>query len=226
MKKLFLFVLVFSSLVSGGKVFAIENVTKIYLGGPSAPVAPLSSIMVDVYLDSTQPINAFDIEVTYQKDKLEFLAPDNTGSIVDIWQRKPAVETPGKVRFAGGILKGFKGTGGLLIKLSFKVLDTGLAADTFQLSFDKGDLYIADGKGTRALVMALGFSGSMKAGAEVFSSLASPFQSTSSDVIIEKELESFKSRTFLQRLLIPLVLLSIIFVICAWSVYNKFKRKP
>ena len=198
---------------------------KLYFNGPKEFIAPNSEVTVSVLLDSREPVNAFELTVNYEIGKLKFLGSDNTNSIVDIWQTKPS-EVNGGVGFSGGILDDFTGNGGLLVKLAFKVLDTGLTTDTLNISFGKNDLYLADGKGTKAEVSVSGFSLNIKEDAVVVSSPITPFKSTPSDIMIEQELQTFKEEMFWKNsgtFLSYFVL--IIFVICVWAVYNKSKRK-
>lgn len=198
---------------------------KLYFNGPKESLAPNSEIVVSVLLDSAKPINAFDLKVNYDASKLQFLGSDNTNSIVDIWQTKPS-NVQGGVEFSGGILNDFSGNGGHIVKLAFKVLDTDLATDTINVSFGKNDLYLADGKGTKAEVSASSFSLDVREDTAVVYSEITPFKSTPSDIRIEQELQTFKSEMFWENsLTTSLYFVFIIFVICAWRVYNKSKRK-
>src|SRR3989344_570212 len=90
MKKLIFFILLFIFFASSAKVFAVEN-SKIYFSGPNFSIAPESEFLVNILLDTQNPINAFDLAIAYPPDKLEFLGFDNTNSIVNIWQASPSV---------------------------------------------------------------------------------------------------------------------------------------
>lgn len=224
MKKL-IFALLLICLAISARVLAEESSTvKIYFDGPKESVAPGSQIVIGVFLDTKVPINAFDVGVSYRTDKLQFLGSDNTNSIVNIWKTKPEGGAPGSVEFSGGILKSFTGSGGLLVRLSFRVLATNKATDTFNLSFSKNDIYLADGKGTKAEVSTPSFSLSVKEDAEVISSPIEPFQSTPTDILIEEGLQDFEPGPPVWKLLLA-VLVFIVLVFCLVWVYNKLKRK-
>ncbi|HEY4502954.1 MAG TPA: cohesin domain-containing protein [Candidatus Paceibacterota bacterium] len=227
MKKFILVILFFTLFLSGSRIFAEES-SKIYFRGPEGSVAPGSTVALGIFLDSTVPINAFDLEVTYRADKLEFLGSGNIDSIVNIWQNKPSIMIPGKVGFSGGILKAFSGEGGLIINLSFKVLDGGepLENSKISFSFSKSDLYLADGKGTKVETSKSSFSLNLAESGKIISSPVTPFQTTPENALIEKELENFKSDRVAKKIFIPFIILAVlIFVICIWAVYNKRKRK-
>ena len=220
-RKLVLLIFLFIFLATSQSVFAEESF-KIYFKGPEGPVAPGSEVVVGVFLESTVPINAFDLEISYPKDKLEFLDSDNTGSIVNIWQNKPNVSSIGKVGFSGGILKAFSGKEGFLVRISFRSLSPGAP----KLSFTKSNLYIANGKGTEVKASSGALSFYIEEGGAIVSSLTTPFQNTPEDIFIGKELENFKSKILGERIFTPLyIFIVIIFVILALAVYNKRKRK-
>jgi len=204
----------------------MDNALKVYFSGPSESVAPGSTISVGVLVDSGSPINAFDFAIVFPVDKFEFLGSDNTGSIVDIWQTKPSVDIPGKVVFSGGILEPFSGVKGSLVKLSFKVLDTSSSADLGKISFEKRDLFVADGQGTKVVASPSDINISIKANAEVTSTPFIPFQPTQTDVIIEEGVKKIEAeQTSANSLTYLLVFALIIFVICCVAVYNKTKHK-
>jgi hypothetical protein len=221
MRKFILFILLFTFIVSSDSISASEN-SKLYFKSPEVNFAPGSEIVVGVFLDSTAPINAFDLVVNYPEDKLEFLNSDNTGSIVNIWQTKPSLTEDGKVSFSGGILKAFSGTRGFIINLSFRVLEEGKAT----LIFTKSDLYLANGKGTKIEPLLSDLSLEAKKNSAVVSTPITPFQDTKENIIIEQELENYESNIYFTSITLPLlVLVILIFVILALAVYNKRKRK-
>jgi len=224
MKKLTLLIL-FLNLFLAGHVAQAQNnssLNRVYLEGPLSPIALESKFSISVLLDGVDPINAFDLEIVYEKDKLKFSNSDNTGSIVDIWQPAPRILPNGNIRLGGGILKAFNGKKGLFVKLSFKAI--GLGRPKF--FFAKSNLYIADGKGTEVQPLTGDFSVSLKEDGKLISEPTVPFEETEADVLIKKDLESFKSQMFLKKIfiLLPYFIL-LIFGICVWAVYNKHRRK-
>ena len=225
MKKLILFILLFTFFSTSQNAFTMEN-SKVYFSGPNFSIAPESEFLISILLDAKDPINAFDLEIAYPPDKLKFLSFDNMNSIVDIWQAPPSVLPNGNLKLSGGIIKAFNGNTGLIIKLSFQALNPSES----QLSFVKSNLYIADGKGTEVKTNPETFSISVKENGKIISSPAVPFQSTPTDILIEKELKGFKSDMFWKRIFTPtliffVILVIILLVIFVKAVYNKFKRK-
>lgn len=221
-RKFSISVLVLFFLLAGSTVFGQTTQTKILFKGPTTTIAPQSEFPVSILISSKDPINAFDLEVTYPKDKLEFLDFDNTGSIVNIWQPRPEVLPSGNLRISGGIIKGFTGENGLILKLSFKALNS----NTSQISFVKSNIYLADGKATELNLGSAPFSIAVKeSGTPIFAPIV-PFQSTPSDILIQAELETYKKDVFWQKMFTPMLILGIsIFVILIFAVYNKRKRK-
>lgn len=194
----------------------------IYFLGPKTTVAPSSDFVVSVFLDTFDPINAFDLEIVYDKSKLEFLNSDNTGSVVSIWQTSPAILENGNIGFSGGILKAFSGTEGLLIKLSFKATTVGEP----KISFAKSKIYVADGKGTEIVAPTGGFTLLVKEGSSVISEPIIPFQETEADKIIKEGLDSYDRKVSSGSMFTFLTVFgAIIFVILAFAMYNILKRK-
>ena len=229
-KKLFLFffliIVIFCPASSKAGNLPLNEV---YLGLENVAsdlVAPGSEFAVAVYLNAKDPINAFDLEIVYDKKNLEFLSFDNTSSIVNIWQPTPRVLPNGNIGLSGGIIKAFSGEKGLLIKLFFKAMSVGQP----EFPFVKSDLYIADGKGTKIEAYNSYNIFSIKEGGKMVSAPVVPFKTTPENIIIEKELENFKSQiesqAFLKKNFTPLLIfMIIIFVFCSFGVYNRLKRK-
>ena len=136
-------IILFLSFFAFGSIAFSQNSTtsKIYFKGPTGDLAPGSEFTVGVLLDTMDPINAFDLEISYPKDKLEFLSFDNTASIVNIWQPAPVLLPNGNLGLTGGIIKAWSDKAGLLIKISFRALNSGSP----KLSFAKNNLYIPGG---------------------------------------------------------------------------------
>lgn len=219
--KLLVGFLVLTSFIFVSPAGAQQSNAKVYLSGPDFALAPESKFLVNVFLDSREVINAFDLEIIYPKDKLKFLSFDNTQSIVDIWHSTPDVSESGHIKLGGGMLQGWSGTKGLLIKISFKAL----LPSTPEFSFLKTNLYLADGEGTEVKALGVPNKFTVKEEGKVVSTPAVPFKDTPSDIIIKKELETYKKEVFKRTMTTPIILVvSLIFVICLYAVYNK--RKP
>jgi hypothetical protein len=199
---------------------------RIYFDGPGGSVAPGSTLSIGVYVDAKAPINAFDLSMIFPVDQFEFLGSDNTGSIVDIWQTKPSLDTKGNVNFSGGILDPYTGTKGLLAKFSFKVLENQNEVDVNPIDFSKSDFFISDGQGTKIVAEVSPFTISVKQDAEVVSVPFVPFQPTPSDILIEEGVQDIKKEVSQENTLIFSVIFAVLFfVILVWTVYNKRKQK-
>ncbi len=223
-KKFSILILFFIFFITSEKVFAVDqNNAKVYFQSAVSVVAPKSEFLVSVYFHTLDPVNAFDLEVVYPQDKLQFLNSDNTNSVVDIWQSSPTILPNGNLRLTGGILKAFNGTGGLIIKMSFRAEKTGKIA----LFLVKNNLYLADGKGTEVKADTEIFSILIEENAKAVFSSTVPFKSTPADILIAQELKTFKSEMFWKKISIPLLILAaFLLVICLLAVYNKLRRKP
>lgn len=217
-------IIIFSAFVlTSSSVFAQSSTSRVYFKGPTSAVTPESIVSISVLVDSAEPINAFDLEISYPKDDLEFLNFDNTDSIVNIWKPDPSILPNGNLRLTGLMMKAWDSKGGLLIKLSFKALNSG----DHEISFVINDLAKFDGKGTKIEASTTSFTLYAKEEAKMISEPIVPFKSTPENIIIEKELENFKSKMLWDKILIPVLIFVVsIFVICSWAVYNKYKRKP
>jgi len=218
MKKLFyLFILLSMLLMSEGVVSAAT--AQIYLTGPTGALAPGSILTAGVYLDTDTAINALDLEVSFPKARLESLDFDNTNSIVDIWQNSPRILPNGNISLSGGLLRSWSGKKGLIMKLQFKVLGAG----SVKLSFEKSNLYLADGQGTLLNIQPSSLTFQIKENAPVVSVPVVPFQSTPSDITIQNELQVYKSNILLKRTIFWFLGIIIIVFAGIW-VYNKRKR--
>ena len=196
-----------------------DTSSSVYFSGPDVAIAPDSEFIVNLSLDTKNPINAFDFEISYPKNKINFLGSDNSDSIVDIWHTTPSVLADGNVGFSGGLLKSFTGTKGNVVNLSFKVLSSG----KLNLALKKSDLHLADGKATKAVVHASPFTISVTENGENLSSHLASFQNTSFDLLIREQLEHFKSVIFVKRA-ITLSFILIILVFSLFWVYNKRRK--
>lgn len=107
-------------------------------------VAPESKFSVGVFVDSAQPVNAFEIEVGYPSDFLEFISFNTGRSIIDVWQKNPEV-AGGVIKIQGGRMEPFTGDAGEIATVYFKAKKEGQAGLVFQTA----NLYAADGLGTR-----------------------------------------------------------------------------
>jgi hypothetical protein len=115
-----------------------------------ASVAPESVIAVKVLLNAPSAVNAFDLEISYPTNLLDFISADTASSVISLWRSIPWV-LGNVVKIEGGAPGGWSGSNGLVAVLNFKALKAGEVEFVFQ----KSDLYYADGKGTKAEVSVL-----------------------------------------------------------------------
>lgn len=119
---------------------------RVYLKGPTEEIAPASEFEVFVFLDTNTPVNALDLEIIYPP-QFEFLGFNNSASLVDIWYDGPKVYPDGRIELRGGLLEPFAGNGGEIVRLEFKAKEPG----AFEAFFNKSDLYLGDGQGSKVL---------------------------------------------------------------------------
>lgn len=129
--------------ISPVKIFADDS--KAYFQTSNTKIAPNSEISVEVFINSTQSINALEMEVSYSPINLQFLKADLSKSVVTFWQSGNILLSDGHIGLSGGMIPPFKGSGGLVATLHFKSL---IAGDT-KISFVQSNSFLADGTGTR-----------------------------------------------------------------------------
>ncbi|MEK7508099.1 MAG: cohesin domain-containing protein [Patescibacteria group bacterium] len=118
----------------------------LYFSPSAKDVRVGDSIDVKVLIDSDQPLNAYAVAFAYSSDLLELVGFDNSRSIMDVWQKQPAVNK-GVVTLNGGSIKPFFGTDGELLTLRLSVIKEGVA----RLAFNESAAYLANGKGTKVI---------------------------------------------------------------------------
>ncbi len=118
----------------------------LYFSSTTESVHVGDSFEVKVLIDSDQPLNAYAVTLTYSSDVLELFGIDNGRSIMDVWQKQPVI-SGGTVTFNGGSIKPFSGTGGELLALQLRAIKEGTA----RLSVNDAAVYLANGKGTKAI---------------------------------------------------------------------------
>lgn len=125
-------------------VFAAEDV-RIYLETENAGNFKVgSTVTVSVFADSAQPINAYEAEINYPVDFLEFVSFNTAHSIIDFWRDSPKNFENGVIKFQGGGRNPLSGSRGEILKINFIAKKEGRA----DLIFKNAVFYLADGKGT------------------------------------------------------------------------------
>lgn len=105
---------------------------------------------VEVRLDSAEPINAVQAEVSFSKN-LEIVSIDKAKSVLRLWPQEPSYYNEfGIASLAGGLVSpGFFGSGGLISTIKFRAKNTGES----NLSFlDTSKILLNDGLGTSTIL--------------------------------------------------------------------------
>ena len=124
-------------------VSAAESLVHFHL--PAQHFVAGSDVPVDVVVDSVQAINAVDIQISYPHKQLQFVSVDRSGSLVCFWQGGGTLLSPGHLHLTGALLPAFSGHDGRIGVIHFK----SLAAGSSVLAVERGDIYLADGNGTK-----------------------------------------------------------------------------
>jgi len=119
--------------------------------GPSAGSFTVGSVFeVSILLDTEgESINAFNVLLNFQPDKLQLISPSTGKSIVQVWTGPPQFNNrTGTVRLQGGIPNGINVSKGLISSFSFRVKRVGTALVKFS---DESRVLLNNGKGTDVL---------------------------------------------------------------------------
>jgi len=122
--------------------------SEVYFRTTSESFIPGSEFVVGVFVTSDKPVNAYEFDIAYSLDVLEFVNFNRNNSIIEFWRNDPEIYQEGIIKLRGGSIKPFEGRAGEIIKLNFRAKKVGLA----QWSFRRANMFYADGKGTAALV--------------------------------------------------------------------------
>jgi|GEM_PF-6397700 len=201
------------------------STAKIYLEGPKDSIAPSSTVSLNLYLNTDTPVNAFDILISYPKEKATFLGLDNEDSIVDIWQKK-GDSAQGKIDLSGGILQSYSGNRGLVGKISFKVSQNvreNVRPEDIKIAFEKSEVYLADGAGTRVIATSPTFNLKVESGAQILSTPPPTFEPTPSDLAIAEGVQDYKSDIRTEQLVLPALGLLVLLILVFYLIkrYNK-----
>jgi hypothetical protein len=143
--KIFLLALLLAFYVTVPSYVEAVGSSKVYFKPSAQKFSPGSEFSVSVFVDSEDSVNAIDLEVSYSSAVVQFIDSETNGSIVSFWQSGGVFVSNGRLNLAGGIFPSFKGNGGFVSTLHFRAISAGDA----KFSFQKSNLYIADGKGTQ-----------------------------------------------------------------------------
>jgi len=130
-------------------VYAAPSAT-LYLSPSDGSYAIGESISVNVLVSSPdQEINAVSGVLSFPVDLLELVNIQKGGSIVSLWVQEPSFDNlAGSVQFEGAIFNPvFRGRGGVILKLTFRVK----AGGTSIIKFVSSSVLANDGLGTNVL---------------------------------------------------------------------------
>ncbi|MEY4731651.1 MAG: hypothetical protein RL681_597 [Candidatus Parcubacteria bacterium] len=142
--------------------FVISAATAVFLTYPAHAIAAGATIFLEnepktpvegrefvvrVYASSDQPLNGYELAVSFEPNKLELLRTDTARSIIDIWPKQPLVYASGDVRWSGASIEPFVGDRGELFALHLRALP-GASTTTIGIRRETA-LYLANGKGTK-----------------------------------------------------------------------------
>ena len=120
----------------------------VYLSSSSENVFKDDIFVVEARIISQEDlINAGEITVFFDKEKLEIKELSSGGSLFSVWLNQPAFSNEkGTVTFIGGTPNGFQGEDALILKIIFIAKEEGEAKLNFK---DNTVLFLHDGKGTK-----------------------------------------------------------------------------
>ncbi len=105
--------------------------------------------VVRIFVASEQPVNGYEISVSFRPNELELVRTDTARSLIDIWPKQPLVYTSGDVNWKGASIEPFAGERGELLALHFRALP-GISTTTLNIRRETA-LYLANGKGTKVV---------------------------------------------------------------------------
>lgn len=116
-----------------------------YISGPKEILGIGAEFAVKIFIETENPLNAYEGIVKFDPSLLEVLVTSDASSIIDVMRDQPTIFEDGRVAFSGASLKPFSGAEGLLLTINFRVLKEGINEVKLQDAF----VYLANGKGTK-----------------------------------------------------------------------------
>lgn len=148
-KRILHFALPFCILIFAFYVFADKAEAAALYFNPNQKEATLGEVFpVEIRLDAeNEDLNAVEIKVGVQDDKLRLKDWSDGGSIINYWAEKPVIDEAGNLSFQGVMLGGFKEKNGKILTLYYEALKPGQSSINIQTF---STVYLNDGKGTKA----------------------------------------------------------------------------
>ena len=114
-------------------------------------VAKTFTVRISVDSGGGAGINAAEATVKFDTTLLSVVSVTKDGSLFNLWTTEPTFSnTNGTITFAGGSTSAYKGSAGTIATITFRAVTEGTAA----VSFDKGSVLAADGRGTESLTQS------------------------------------------------------------------------
>jgi len=140
LKVLFVAAILFYGLTVYGATLSLSPSTGVYTAGQTFS----AKVVVNT---SGASINAADGTLTFNPKEIT-VTGISKGSIFNLWTAEPAYSNSnGTITFSGGSPTGYTGSGGTVINITFKAASAGSP----RVSFSKGSVLAADGRGTNVL---------------------------------------------------------------------------
>lgn len=133
---------------------AVRAVAQLYFSSPPAAVCAGAPFTLELLLDANEPVNAGEIDLSYNSGGMSVASLDSSGSVFRFWAEGPEYDNgAGTVHMVGGLpTPGFQGTGGRIVRLSISATGAGNPG----LVFGVGTQILRDdGFGTQAALTTI-----------------------------------------------------------------------
>jgi hypothetical protein len=143
----------FISIVLGLVVFtsipSFASAASLYLSPATGVFSVGATFRVDVLLDTEgSAVNAAEGTLSFNAGQVKVLSVTNTNSIFNLWAVEPTFDNGGgTITFGGGSPKGYTGSAGKVVTITFQAL----RESTSKVSFTAGAALAADGQGTNVI---------------------------------------------------------------------------
>lgn len=143
--------LIFGAIFAIGFFFlpvAVKAATTLYFDLEKPVIYEGDTFLIDLEISTPdKPINVVDGTILYDNSKLEIKEVSTGNSLLALWPKPPAFSNnKGTLSFVGGVLDGFQGEKGEVLKIIFLAKSEGEAQIDF---LDGFSVFLHDGKGTQ-----------------------------------------------------------------------------
>lgn len=112
---------------------------------PAIPAAG-SEFVARVYVQSSQPLNGYEVTVSFSPGDVELVRTDTSRSLIDVWPKQPVEYNDGRIQWSGASIAPFIGERGELFALRLRAISTTSTTVTVRSGTA---VYLANGKGTK-----------------------------------------------------------------------------